>query len=117
MSEATITVAGSVAGLRFEESRQLQLVIGRLDADEDGIDDPRDACPGTLAGEPVGPDGCSVSQRCPCTGPQAGVKWTNHGAYVGCVAQVRREFVAAGILSRNEAEAMMSQAARSECGR
>jgi hypothetical protein len=117
MSEATLTVTGSVAGLRFEESQQLQLVTGPLDTDEDGIDDPRDACPGTLAGEPVGPDGCSLSQRCPCAGPQAGVAWTNHGAYVSCVAEVRREFVAAGILSRSEAGAIESQAARSGCGR
>jgi hypothetical protein len=117
MTEATITVTGSVAGLRFEQSRQVQLVAGSLDADEDGVDEPGDACPGTLAGDPVGPDGCSVSQRCPCAGPQAGVEWANHGAYVSCMAEARREFVAAGILSRSEATAIVRQAARSACGR
>ena len=117
MPEATISVTGAVAGLRFEESEQVQLVAGPLDADEDGVDDPMDACPGTMAGNPVGPHGCSVSQRCPCAGPQIGVEWANHGAYVTCVVGVRREFVAAGILSRSEAGAIVRQAARSQCGR
>jgi DNA-binding beta-propeller fold protein YncE len=114
--EANLTVTGSVAGLRFEESLRLQLVPGTRDADGDGVDDPLDACPGTAPGDLVGADGCSVSQRCPCAGPRDGLEWPNHGAYVTCVTRVRPEFVAAGILTRREAAAVVRRAARSQCG-
>ena len=82
-----------------------------LDGDNDGVDDPDDHCPGTTDG-PVDADGCSITQLCPCAGP-----WTNHGAYVSCVAHETTRFVGLGLLTNKQRSALVSTAGQSDCGK
>jgi len=82
-----------------------------LDADGDGVIDKDDSCLGTTAGEVVDEDGCSISQLCPCDN-----KWKNHGAFVKCVAHASEEFVADGLITEVEKDAVVSEAAESACG-
>ncbi len=117
MTHATITVTGTAGGLRFDESDEVQLVAGTVDADGDGVADGSDLCPGTAVGQPVGSDGCSVAQRCPCDGPAPGAPWANHGQYVQCVVQVADELAAGGAIPTNGKGAITWVAARSDCGK
>lgn len=82
------------------------------DTDGDGVNDSQDQCPGTDPGAVVDANGCSVAQLVPCEGP-----WKNHGQYVSSVAHVVEAFVFLGLLSEEEAEAIVSSAARSDCGK
>lgn len=82
------------------------------DADDDGVDDDHDACPDTVLEDVVDADGCSVAQICP-----AGEPWRNHGAYVSCVSETSEGFVAEGLLTEDEADALTSAAARSDVGK
>jgi hypothetical protein len=81
------------------------------DIDNDGVLDTADLCPGTLPGAPVNAQGCSIAQLCPCD-----AAWKNHGAYVAAVVHTAKEFVAAGIITEAERDAVIAQAARSSCG-
>jgi hypothetical protein len=81
------------------------------DTDGDGVTDDKDACSGTKAGAKVNPVGCSMEQLCPC------VYWKNHGEYVSCIAHAKKEFVAAGILTEQEAAEIQKAAAQSDCGK
>ncbi|MDP2310264.1 MAG: LamG domain-containing protein [Pseudomonadota bacterium] len=88
--------------------------IGNVcDADSDGDDviDDIDACLGTLAGEAVLDDGCSVDQTCPCDGA-----WRNHGAYVRCAVSASEALLNAGLVTSAEKGAIVSAAAQSRCG-
>lgn len=86
------------------------------DSDDDGVLDSDDACDGTEPGAAVDEDGCSgeqsVALTCPCDDG-----WKNHGAYVKCVAHALEDLVADGLLSDDEAEAIQSDAAKSDCGK
>ncbi len=82
------------------------------DSDGDGVSDDRDACLGTPAGVPVGADGCSVDQACPCDNP-----WKNKGAYQSCVAHKTDELVGLGVITGAQKGAIVSAAARSSCGK
>jgi choice-of-anchor C domain-containing protein len=82
------------------------------DSDGDGVLDDADACPSTPAGSTVNAGGCSIAQLAPCAGP-----WKNHGNYVSAVAHQVEAFVAAGLITAAEGEAIQSAAARSDCGR
>jgi hypothetical protein len=42
--------------------------------------------------------------------------WKNHGQYVSSVAKAAESFVAQGLISEAQAEAIVSQAAQSNCG-
>jgi hypothetical protein len=81
------------------------------DADCDGVPDADDECPGTPSGAIVDASGCSVDQLCPCNND-----WRNHGQYVNCVANAAEEFVALGLLTESQKDAVVSAAARSDCG-
>lgn len=81
------------------------------DTDFDGVHDGADRCPGTAAGETVDVDGCSVADLCPCEN-----EWKNHGAYVRCVAHTSESFVADGLLTEEEKDAIVSAGAQSACG-
>ena len=88
------------------------------DVDGDGVFNESDQCPWTDLGAAVDPAGCSVDQLCPCDGPRSsGQPWRNHGKYVECVTDVTRDFVGLGLLSRKERAAVISAAARSDCGK
>lgn len=89
---------------------------GETDADGDGVADSLDQCPGTPPGVIVDSNGCSIDQLVPCSGPPSGGAWKNHGEYVSSVAQAVESFLAQGLLSEAQAEALISQAAQSSCG-
>ncbi len=82
------------------------------DNDNDGILDAGDECPQTPLGAVAGPDGCSVAQTCPCVKP-----WKNHGAYVSCVARAAESLLGLGLIDQAAKDALVSEAAGSDCGR
>ncbi|MGZ5517589.1 MAG: hypothetical protein ACXWJX_07820, partial [Limisphaerales bacterium] len=85
---------------------------GEADEDADGVPDSLDQCPGTPAGSIVNADGCSIEQLVPCDGP-----WKNHGQYVSAIAHVTREFREQGLISEGQRAQIVSEAARSDCGK
>jgi len=85
--------------------------VGCQDADQDGICDDSDICPNTAGGTTVNSEGCSIVQLCPCE-----ASWKNHGAYVKCVAHASDDFVTVGLITEDQKDAIVSQAARSDCG-
>jgi hypothetical protein len=91
-------------------------LFGETDEDGDGVGDSLDLCPGTPANTLVDADGCSIDQIAPCSGPATGGSWKNHGQYVSAVAQAATEFLAEGLISPDEVDAIVAQAAHSDCG-
>ena len=91
-------------------------LFGETDADADGVADSLDLCSDTPAGAIVDVDGCSIDQIVPCAGPAPGQSWKNHGQYVSGVAQTAQAFVDQHLISVGQAEAIISQAAQSNCG-
>jgi hypothetical protein len=89
---------------------------GETDADGDGVPDSLDLCPNTPAGAIVDAHGCSIDQLAPCTGPASGGTWKNHGEYVSSISRVTEVFLALGLISEPQAEAIVSNAAQSDCG-
>jgi hypothetical protein len=89
---------------------------GETDADGDGVPDSVDLCPGTPAGDIVDANGCSIDQIAPCSGPASGGTWKNHGQYVSAVAHAAVAFLAQGLISADQAEKIITQAAQSNCG-
>jgi len=89
---------------------------GETDADADGVADSLDQCPGTPTGVIVDANGCSIDQIAPCSGPASGGSWKNHGQYVSAVAQAAESFLAQDLISADEAEKIVTQAAQSNCG-
>jgi hypothetical protein len=90
---------------------------GETDADGDGVGDSLDQCPDTAAGDVVNAQGCSIDQLVPCSGPVSGGTWKNHGQYVFAVAHVSQTFVNQGLISGAEKGQIVSEAARSSCGK
>jgi len=86
------------------------------DADGDGVDDAVDQCPDTQPDDVVDAAGCSITDLCPCDHPLGALKWKNHGDYVSCVDSTSAAFVAAGIITQAEGDAVVSDAALSLCG-
>jgi len=81
------------------------------DTDGDGVIDSDDECLGTAPGAVVDVVGCSIAQLCPCAN-----NWKNHGGYVKCVAHSADDFLADGLITIEEKEAIVSAAAQSACG-
>lgn len=71
-----------------------------------------DGCPGTVEGELVDESGCSIAQLCPCVS-----NWKNHGSYVSCIAHVTDDWLEKGLLTEEEKDAIVSDAAQSDCGK
>ena len=92
-------------------------VSAAVDSDGDGVPDLEDQCPNTPAGAVVNAEGCSIDQLVPCAGPASGGSWKNHGAYVSAVAHAADEFRAAGLITGRQKGAIVSAAARSNCGK
>ncbi|HYV26585.1 MAG TPA: hypothetical protein VFA77_03570, partial [Candidatus Eisenbacteria bacterium] len=86
------------------------------DADNDGVSDSSDLCADTPQGAVVNADGCSIDQLVPCGGPASGGPWKNHGEYVSSVAHATQAFLAAGLINQDQKDAIVSQAAQSDCG-
>jgi hypothetical protein len=89
---------------------------GETDEDADGVADSVDQCPGTPAGAIVDADGCSIDQIAPCSGPASGGTWKNHGQYVSAIAHAAEAFLAQGLISTEQADEIVAQAAQSGCG-
>jgi hypothetical protein len=89
---------------------------GETDSDGDGVADSLDECPGTPAGSVVDANGCSIDQLAPCAGPASGGTWNNHGQYVSTVAHLSEEFLEQGLISQTLQEAIVAEAAQSNCG-
>jgi hypothetical protein len=87
------------------------ITIGTTDLDGDGIPDTADECPNTPLCTAVNSQGCSIDQLAPCDGP-----WRNHGQYMSAVAQAANQFLAEGLISKEEKDALISTAAKSSCG-
>jgi hypothetical protein len=83
------------------------------DTDGDGVTDAADACPGTPAGDLVGPEGCS---RCPCELTADGTPWPSRRAYLSCVRSEAEAQLAAGLITPAEARAAIKHARLSTCG-
>jgi hypothetical protein len=91
--------------------------ITGVDQDFDGVPDAVDQCPNTPLCTLVDAQGCSLEQLAPCEGPPSGGAWKNHGQYVSAVAHAVNEFLAQGLISESQAGAIVSEAARSDCGK
>jgi hypothetical protein len=89
---------------------------GETDVDADGVPDSLDLCPGTPADAIVDAEGCSIDQIAPCSGPVSGGTWKNHGQYVSAVAEVTNAFLALGLITEDQADEIVAQAAQSNCG-
>jgi sugar lactone lactonase YvrE len=87
------------------------------DADHDGLCGDVDQCLATAPGSIVDPAGCAIEDYCPCADARAGQAWKTHGAYVSCVSQAADDFAAQGLVSQGAADAIVSHAAQSSCGR
>jgi hypothetical protein len=77
----------------------------------DGLPNGQDRCPETRAGDIVDNDGCSIDQLCPCDHG-----WSNHGGYVSCVSNASYDFLAVGLITEVQKDAIVSAAAHSACG-
>jgi len=86
------------------------------DFDFDGVPDDVDACPNTPLCTLVDASGCSIDQLAPCAGPASGGDWKNHGQYTAAVAQAAEQFLAQGLISSDQKDALISAAAQSPCG-
>jgi hypothetical protein len=92
-------------------------LLGELDADEDGVPDSIDQCPGTPGGEIVNAQGCSIDQLAPCAGPRTGGNWKNHSEYITAFRQAAHAFLMEGLITRSERALLVARAAQSTCGR
>ncbi|MBI3853779.1 MAG: hypothetical protein HY298_26350 [Verrucomicrobia bacterium] len=90
--------------------------IGPTDLDGDGVPDALDLCPNTPPCSIVDAQGCSIDQLAPCSGPASGGVWKNHGQYTSAVAQAAGQFLAQGLISADEKDAIVRAAAQSPCG-
>lgn len=114
----------SIGGDRRDRGRYFKGLIDEVkiypsalpDSDGDNILDLRDICPSTPPRTPVNPNGCSIPQLVPCSGPLGGGTWTNKGQYISTLAQTARGFLDLKRITQTEKDAIMSAAARSNCG-
>jgi hypothetical protein len=87
------------------------------DLDNDGVPDVIDACLPSPPGAVVDESGCSIWDFCPCEHPEYRSRWKNHGAYVRCISRTARRFVREGLITDDEKDAIVAEAAQSDCGR
>ncbi|HEY0549093.1 MAG TPA: hypothetical protein VGF13_05790, partial [Verrucomicrobiae bacterium] len=58
-----------------------------------------------------------LAQLVPCIGPVSGGAWKNHGQYVSAIAKAARDLVRQGLLTQQERNAAVQEAAHSSCGK
>ena len=91
--------------------------IDNADSDGDEVPDSQDQCPNTPVGVVVDAHGCSIEQLVPCAGPLSGGRWKNRGEYVSAMSKTAAQFVAQGLITVRAKGAIISAAARSDCGK
>ncbi len=52
-----------------------------------------------------------------CSGPAPGVPWKNHGEYVSATAHIVNQFLDQGLITQEQADAIVGSAAESNCGK
>ena len=87
------------------------LTVEQLDADGDGVPDDDDTCAETPLDEIANADGCSVNQTCPCD------DFRNHGQFVSCTSREVENLVQLELISEEDGEEIVSNAAHSSCGK
>jgi hypothetical protein len=80
------------------------------DCDGDGVPDASDQCPDTAFGDVVNTNGCGIKQYCPCDG-----QWASRSNYVACVESNTIPFVANGLISEMQRQALIAQAQNDDC--
>jgi len=88
-----------------------------MDTDGDGVPDDKDGCPDTAPGSVVNEHGCGIEQLVPCGGPATGGTWRNHGDYLRALTAATDDFLAAGLITPEQREALLRVARRSDCGK
>jgi hypothetical protein len=58
-----------------------------------------------------------IDELVPCSGPASGGTWKNHGQYVSSVAHAAQRLANLGGINQNEKGKIVSEAARSNCGK
>jgi hypothetical protein len=58
-----------------------------------------------------------LGQLVPCAGPPSGGSWKSHGQYVSAVAAAAEALLEAGIITESDKDAIVREAAQSDCGR
>jgi hypothetical protein len=58
-----------------------------------------------------------IDELVPCSGPASGGTWKNHGQYVSSVAHAAQDLAEEGCISQQEIGKIVSDAARSDCGK
>jgi hypothetical protein len=86
------------------------------DADNVGGADASEHCPGTPPDSITDGNGCGIDQLVPCIGPTSGGTWKNHGEYVLSVSKVVDDLFAKRLITKDQKNAMIVSAARSNCG-
>jgi hypothetical protein len=82
------------------------------DSDGDGLPDYLDHCTDTPLGALVDENGCSMEQLCPCNGP-----WKNRGEYLKSLRAVTADFLNADLITETERHLLLTEAAKSDCGK
>jgi hypothetical protein len=87
------------------------------DVDGDNVADTGDSCLFTPLGTVVDSLGCSIAQLVPCEGPAGTTtEWRNHGKFVSAMSHTLNSFLKSGLISEDERDSLMSQAAGEDCG-
>ena len=77
-----------------------------------------DSCPITELGDVIDSSGCAITQLCPCEGQlDSASVLKNHGNYVSCVTKISKSFKRQGLITRAEISAIVSAAAKAQCGK
>ena len=89
------------------------------DLDGDGVLNDDDMCEFTQLDVVADPGtGCSIEQLCPFDGPfGTTLPWKNHGKYVSCVAHSAKAFLKEGLITKEEKDAIVSEAGQSDIGK
>jgi hypothetical protein len=92
----------------------LQSWIRNADLEPDWLRIGADIVGGTTFNATFSEDGIELP---PCSGPASGGTWKNHGKYVSTVAHIVADFLEQGLITEEQADAIVSSAAESSCGK
>lgn len=81
------------------------------DVDGDFVNNDYDSCPNTPLGAEVEGTGCSIKQLCPCDSAP------NQGQHQSCLVRAVDSFIEVGLLAKQDKGRILSESARSSCGK